>query len=508
MVTLESSLAAVKIALTQFGSTASAPVNQASAVLSTSMSTSASGAGAFGVLNLSQTSTKSLDMQRQLDSAYQSQAMLEVADKANATMTTRLKDLRKIAVQASSDSLAQSERAFLISQFDGVRHSLLSQTQNTRWDGTRLFDGTGGSKRDGTLSFVVGSGASGRLDIALPNLRADAARMSGVRAIQGSLGPGAREQQSISLDGTSLAYTSGALSVGDVTLNSGTLGTQGSLSELITGLSSDASYADAPFTIADNGSGAMALTWKNTGTISSTAQLQLNADAQAVSEEEITDASDSVMLSAVQTTAGSASSVSNGTQEVQRIAVRSSALSGRNVQLRVGDFTLFSGPLDSRANTNQLADALKANPRYDAAPFTIAQDKPGYLTVTWKTAGSVGQLAALEVQPDNPLVSVMKRGGVTSAQSAKSMMAAIDLSLQTLSTLGNDLGMAGVKLAAAVQTLSVNKASASAPSGQQSGQAYANAITSMLRTQIADNASQAALAQANYTPQAVINTLS
>lgn len=725
MVTLESSLASLKIALTQFGATS--PVNQASALLSTSQSavgtSAATGAAGTSTLSLSQTSTKALDMQRQLDSAYRAQAMLEVAGKANASIINRLKDLRKIAVQASSDTVEQSDRAFLISQFEGVRQSLVSQAQNTRWDGMRLFDGTAGSKRNGILSFNVGSGSSGKIDISLPNLRADAVRASGLRAVQGSLGAGTSELQTISLADASLSSSSAALSVGDVTLNSGTLGADASLSDLIAGLTSDANYADAPFTLADNGSGALAIAWKNTGAVTSTAQLQLTAETQSIAatrsvtgasttdlpaayEEQFITLSDSNLASAVsvmlndgtdsqnnfglvfsagsttlsdvadalntnyastmpftvsaesdglrltwsgsgaqtglaslavssqdaaqtsyttstfdaqqvtagadagsievqnitlsdaqlqgknltltangvtlssgdmasdatlgdlvtalqsdanysaagfeiaqnvvdgetvglkltwtsadavaelatlsmtssvatttvtagQTVAGADTSIADGTQEVQRIAVRASAINGRNVQLRAGDFSLFSGTLDSNASVSQLASALQANPRYDAAPFTVSQDRPGYLTLTWKTPGTVSQLAALEVQPANPLTSVMKRGGIRSAEAAQSMLGAIDLAMHTMSGVSTDLSVAGVKLAAAVQALSATRNSLStSTSGQLSGQAFASAITSMLRTQISDNATQAALAQANYTPQSVINTLS
>lgn len=272
MVTLESSLVAVKMALAQFGASASA--NSASELASTSQSTVAGGsvvvsaATPSSTLSLSQASTKALDMQRQLDSAYTTQIMLEVVAKANAAITARLKDLRKITVQASIDRQVKSERAALIAQFEGVRQSLLSQTRNT------LGDGMAGSKRDGQLSFPLGT---------------------------------------------------------------------------------------------------------------------------------------------------------------------------------------------------------------------------------------------FEVQPDHPLMLLLKHGSVDSAMAARSTTAAIDLSLQTLSKLDNDLGEAGMKLAASVQTLWANKAGDSSDSirqPDQAGQEAVSAIISMLRTQIVDDVSQAALAQANYTPQDFINTLS
>jgi hypothetical protein len=540
-----------------------------------------------------------------------------------------------------------------------------------------------------------------------------------VRAIQGSLGPGTREQQTISLAGANLAYASGALTVGDLTLNSGTLGTGATATDLVTGFASDANYANALFTLADNGSNGLAISWKSTGEITGTAQLQLTATAQtvtasrsvtgvsaadqpAVSEEQFISIADSdlsravsVMLNdgsgaqnsyglgfsggttlsdlaaainasysssmpfsvtaqsdglrllwsgggnqsglaslavsspdvtqttyatsiysasevssgavagttevqklalsaddvrgktltlsangvtlssgamsatatmadlvaalqsdtnysnagleitedttngvtsgltlswtsatavsdfasmsvidslasstfeATETTAGIHTSVADGTREVQQISVRASAVAGRNVMLRAGNYTLFSGTLDSAASINQLADALKASPRYSAAPFTVSQDRPGYLTLTWKTPGTVSQLAALEVQPDAPLQSLLRRGGVGSAEAATSMSDAIDLAMQTMTSSSDILSFAGLQLTAAVQKLS-SRQSSSGPITQHPGTAYVNAISSMLRSQISGNTSQATAAQANFTPQGVITTL-
>ncbi|MFM8468081.1 MAG: hypothetical protein ACKOAO_11030 [Oxalobacteraceae bacterium] len=720
-ITLESSLNSLKLALAQFGRTGSAgqaaAVSAATAIPGVATTADTNSSAAIG---LNSSAIRQLDLQRQLDSAYTAQAMLEVVGKNNAQIMGRLQNLKKVVVQATSDQIVQSERAFLVSQFEGVRKSLLSTAQNASWNGTRLFDGSAGSARDGVMSFKVGSGSAGKIAISLPDLREDAVRASGVRAVQGSLGPGTREQQLIHLAAANLAYTSGALSIGGVTLSTGALGASASVSDLVAGLSGDANYADAAFTLADNGANGLVIQWKNTGEISDTAALQLTANAQAltatrlvtgistsdlpaVSEEQFISVSDSDLASASavwlndgsgsqnsfglafsagttlsaladalnssysagmpftvtaeasglrlqwtsagaqsgraalavsspdasqtgfatsvfdasqvsagadaglrevqsvalndidlqgktvtlsannvtlssgamssdatladlvtalqadsayqsagftlsmqttggvgsglslswaseaavsdlaslslidnvssstliadQTTAGANTSLADGTREVQHIAVRTSAIAGRNVQLRAGDFALLSGTLDSNATLNQLSDALKANPRYDAAPFTISQERPGYLTLTWKTPGTSSQIAALEVQPNAPFTSLLRRGGISSVDAAKSMNEAIDLAMKTISDHASELSVAGLTLASAVQSLSSSRSSATPAVGQQSGTAYVNAISAMLRTQIAGDTGQAVQAQANFTPQAVISTL-
>jgi hypothetical protein len=85
-----------------------------------------------------------------------------------------------------------------------------------------------------------------------------------------------------------LANKSAVLSVGDISLSSGDLGASASVSALISGLTSDANYADAPFTITDDGSNTLVVTWNDSGVVSSTAELQLTASEQTVSSTRST----------------------------------------------------------------------------------------------------------------------------------------------------------------------------------------------------------------------------
>ena len=719
MVTLDSSLAALKIALTQSAATGS--VNQNSNRASNTQASTAGSSVVTDAVRLSQAATNTLNNQRYLNTAYKEQSMLQVADKAASTMTSKLQDLRKLAVQATNDSLSDSERALLSAEFQGKRSSLLNMTQSARWNGSRLFDGSAGSKRDGTFSFQVGSGSSGQLDVSLPNLRQDSVRMSGVRTVQGSYATGLTELQTIDTSTVDFANKSAVLSFGDVSLSSGDLGTSASISDVVSGLTSDANYADAPFTITDSGSNTLALSWKNNGVISSTAQLQLTANAQtvsstrsttgvsesdlpAVAEQQfitlsdtnlstatsvvITDSSgsqnsygisfesgsatisslvdafntnyadsmpftlsaesdgvrlnwnstgaqsgtasmvvssydsndgsystavydasqtavgasagvkeiqsfslsdsaiqgqtitltangttlssgqmasdaslsdlltafqsdsnyasagfelslDSVdgttgslmlnwttaaavddlaslsiqdtsspsSLDANQIQAGSDTNTNDGTTEVQRISVSSSRIAGKNVQIRFGDFSMFSGQLGSDTSVQQMVDSFTANANYDLAPFTLSQDSPGYLNVTWKTYGPVSQLAILDVQPANPLRSLLKNGSINSQQAASSMAASIDIALQTLADTRDTIGVAGVKLTAAVEKLALSTQSINRSLTGSNSNSYAKNIASLLRSQMADNSLQAAWAQASLSSSEVANTL-
>jgi flagellin len=719
MVTLDSSLTALKIALTQ--SVATGSVNQNSNQAANTQASTTGSSVVTDAVKLSQAATNTLNNQRYLSAAYKAQSMLQVADKAASSMTTKLEDLRKLAVQATNPLLSDSERALLSAEFQGERSSLLNMTHTSRWNGMRLFDGSAGTQRNGTLSFQVGPGSSGQLDLALPNLRQDSVRMSGVRAAQGSYAAGLSELQSIDTSTTNLSNKSAVLSFGDVSLSSGDLGANASVSDLVNGLTNDANYSAAPFTISDNGSNGLALNWKNNGVISSAAQLQLTANAQtlsstrsktgiseadlpAVAEQQFINLSDSnlssatsvviadssgsqnsygisfesgsatisslvdafntnyaasmpftlsaesdgvrlnwnstgaqsgtasivvssfdstkssyttqvfdasqsvagasagikekqnfslsasairgqtITLSANGTTlssgqmasdarlsdlvtalqldanyasagfqlsldsvdgttgslmlnwtsptavsdlaslsildtstpstlsanhiqVGSDTNINDGTTEVQRIAVSTSKISGKNVQIRLGDFGMFSGQLGSDASVQQMVDSFTANANYEIAPFTLSQDSPGYLTVTWKTLGPVSQLAILDAQPANPMRSLMKNGSINSKQAASSMTASIDIALQTMADTRNTIGVAGVKLTSAVEKLASSTTSINRSLTGSNSSSYAKNIASLLRTQLADNSLQAAWAQASLSSSEVANTL-
>ena len=719
MVTLDSSLAALKIALTQSAAAGSVNPNS-NRVVNTKSSLTASSVVTDAV-RLSQAATNSLNNQRYLSAAYKAQSMLQVADKAATTMTSKLEDMRKLAMSATDTALDETQRALLSAEFQGKRASLLSMTQNARWNGARLFDGSSGTKRNGTFSFQVGSGSSGQLDVSLPNLRQDGIRMSGVRTVEGSYAAGLSEVQIIDTSSSTISNKSAVLSFGDVSLSSGVMGTNASITDLVTGLTNDINYGDAPFTITDNGSDSLALVWKNNGVISSTAQLQLTANEQiisstrsttgvseadlpAVTEQQfislsdtnlvsatsvvISDGSDSqnsygisfdsgsatisslvdafnsnysgsmpftlsadsngvfinwnsagaqsglasmvvssvdsdtnaystVVFDAAQTAAGtragtneiqnlalsdeaiqgqtltltangitlssgqmandaslsdlllalqsdvnysaagfelsldsvngssaglilswtsvgpvsdlaSASildtseqpalganqiqagseiNTNDGTYEIQSIAVKSSRLAGKNIQIRVGDFEMFSGKLDSQTSLQQMINAFSANTNYELAPFTLSEDVPGYLSVNWKTPGVVDQLAVLEVLPDNPLRSLMKRGDISFQQNASFMVASIDLALQTMSDTKNTIGIAGVQLTAAVEKLASSNSTTQRNLTGSSASNYAKTIASLLRSQMSENSLQAAWAQASLSSSEVANTL-
>jgi hypothetical protein len=272
-----------------------------------------------------------------------------------------------------------------------------------------------------------------------------------------------------------------------------------SLSDFVTALQSDANYASAGFQLSlvsiDGSTGSLMLNWTSPAAVSDLASLS------------ILDTSTASTLTANQSRAGGDTNTSDGATEVQRIAVSSSKIAGKNVQLRFGDFAMFSGQLGSNTSLQQMVDSFTANSNYELAPFTLSQDTPGYLNVTWKTYGPVSQLAILDVQPANPMRSLLKNGNINSQEAASSMTASIDIVLQTLADTRNTIGIAGVQLTAAVEKLALSTQSINRSLSGANSNSYAKSIASILRTQLADNSLQAAWAQASLSSSEVANTL-
>ena len=136
-INLEPSLNFLKLALAHASLGSAGRSGQPGSVASVAWAAS----GATPVLGLSESATRQLDLQRQLDSAYSTQAMFEVIRKTNALIMTRLRNLNPRSVQLTTERNLQSERAALASQFEGMRNNLLGAGQNMGWKGTRLLDG-------------------------------------------------------------------------------------------------------------------------------------------------------------------------------------------------------------------------------------------------------------------------------------------------------------------------------------------------------------------------------
>lgn len=97
-------------------------------------------------------------------------AMLHVAEAGYQSITDILVRLREIAVQAANDSISDTERAYIDTEFQSLRDEIDRVGASTEYNGIALLDGGGGA--GGLLQFQVGTRNSvdDRITIQLPIL--------------------------------------------------------------------------------------------------------------------------------------------------------------------------------------------------------------------------------------------------------------------------------------------------------------------------------------------------
>ena len=105
--------------------------------------------------------------QQGMANAQQAVAMLQTADSAQQTISDTLVRMRELAVQASSDSLTDTERAYVNTEFTNLAGEIDRTSAVTEYNGQKLLDGTAGAA--GTLTFQVGTRntANDRITVAL-----------------------------------------------------------------------------------------------------------------------------------------------------------------------------------------------------------------------------------------------------------------------------------------------------------------------------------------------------
>lgn len=192
---------------------------------------------------------------------------------------------------------------------------------------------------------------------------------------------------------TGATSTTFTMTVGEVTLTAAGTGFA-NVGALVTALQSDADYAGADFTIATGGSG-IQVTFKEAGVVDQDVSL-------------VSNYATALDIDGVVTTEGT-----NGPVEKQSIDVATSSTAAAGAfltdtgatsntyTLTVGDVEL-SAASTGFANVGALVTALQSDADYAGADFTIGTDSSG-ITVTFKDAGEVSDLATLKSDHTTPL---------------------------------------------------------------------------------------------------------
>jgi flagellin len=84
-------------------------------------------------------------------------AVLQTAESGYQSISDLLIRMRELAVQSANDSLSDTERGFLETEFGDLMGEIDRVSAVVEYNGIKLLDGTAGSAGDGNMTFQVGT---------------------------------------------------------------------------------------------------------------------------------------------------------------------------------------------------------------------------------------------------------------------------------------------------------------------------------------------------------------
>jgi len=109
--------------------------------------------------------------QQAAENANDAVALLATAEGAYNAVSDIMVRMRELAVQASTDTLTNKERAYINTEYQDLSAEISRIADVTEYNGIKLMDGTAGDGNDGGLVFQVGTRSTGndRIEITLKN---------------------------------------------------------------------------------------------------------------------------------------------------------------------------------------------------------------------------------------------------------------------------------------------------------------------------------------------------
>jgi len=95
--------------------------------------------------------------QQAMRNANDGVAVLQTAESGYQSMSDLLIRMRELAVQAANDSVSDTERGYLDTEFQDLVAEMDRISAVVEYNGIQLLDGTAGSAGDGTMVFQVGT---------------------------------------------------------------------------------------------------------------------------------------------------------------------------------------------------------------------------------------------------------------------------------------------------------------------------------------------------------------
>ncbi|MEO5366340.1 MAG: flagellin FliC [Magnetococcus sp. WYHC-3] len=97
-------------------------------------------------------------------------AMIQVAEGAVAEISDAMQRMRELAVQASSDTVNDDERASIDLEFQALSAEISNIIANTEYNGTGLLDGTDPGGGAGVFTLQIGANNGDTLVLTMPTL--------------------------------------------------------------------------------------------------------------------------------------------------------------------------------------------------------------------------------------------------------------------------------------------------------------------------------------------------
>ena len=97
-------------------------------------------------------------------------SLVQTAEGAMSQQTAMLQRMRELAVQASSDSVSETNKGYLDTEFQALLTQIDQIGSATQWNGDNVLDATGGTSSDGAYVFQVGSDSGVTISVTIDDM--------------------------------------------------------------------------------------------------------------------------------------------------------------------------------------------------------------------------------------------------------------------------------------------------------------------------------------------------
>jgi flagellin len=417
-------------------------------------------------------------------------SLAQTAEGALTEVTSNLQRIRELAVQYSTPTNRDSDRASLQSEAAQLTAEITRVASQTQFNGTNLLDGNFQNK-----SFQVGANADQSITIAsIGNAQATA------------LG-----SEQLKTTGTAMNVATAPGAAGAANAVIGTVMTfstaQGGTSGNVTVTSGDSAKTIAASINTGAGSKGITATATNSATLSginTTGTVTFSLNGASISTG-VTSGDSTNLMAAINAKTGTTGVVASFTTAGLTNSLTLTAADGSDIKLdtyantgAAGTTASFKGGSGAAA---VLTDGGAVNSSVATGTVTLASSKGSIATTGAST--TVFQLAGVNAS----VISSVATASIATAQGAKDAITVIDAALAQVSSSRGELGAVQNRFSTVVNTLQSTSENLSASRSRIQDADFAAETANLSRAQILQQAGTAMVAQANQLPQGVLALL-